>query len=160
MEIDIHEAAADLPRLAFDGKEVTLTVDGKQKARLGPPPVQGELLMTWNEDDLAPVLIHDRGRGPEVVGTRITIYTVWEYAKGGASPEQIAEWTTLTPRQAKAAMACRELHREEVGREYAKIMERINRGNPPWVEEICKRSREKFRRMVAEPRGNVQDRAS
>ena len=36
-------------------------------------------------------LIHDRGRGPEIVGTRITVYDVLEYLASGMTPAEIVE---------------------------------------------------------------------
>ena len=34
--------------------------------------------------------IIDRGRGPEIAGTRITVYTIWDYASTGDHHSSIA----------------------------------------------------------------------
>ena len=39
---------------------------------------------------MLPIEIHDRGRGPELKGTRITVYDIIPYRLKGRTPEQIA----------------------------------------------------------------------
>jgi uncharacterized protein (DUF433 family) len=79
--------------------------------------------------------IIDRGRGPEIAGTRITVYTILEYMRGGWRRDDIAFWLSLRKDQLAVAIRYIEEHEEEVTTEYEKIMERINRGNSPELQE-------------------------
>jgi len=80
-------------------------------------------------------MIHDRGRGPEIVGTRITVYTIMHYLEGGRdTPEQIAELLRITPEEMAAALEYIKQNKEAVTAEYHKIEERIARGNPPEIQ--------------------------
>jgi hypothetical protein len=36
-------------------------------------------------------VIHDRGRGPEIRGTRVTVYSILDYLTAGWPPPRIAE---------------------------------------------------------------------
>ena len=78
--------------------------------------------------------IIDRGRGPEIAGTRITVYTIWEYARLGHHHTYIAVILGLASSQVLAALEYIEQHKEEVLADYQKIMERIARGHPPEVQ--------------------------
>jgi uncharacterized protein (DUF433 family) len=78
--------------------------------------------------------IVDIGRNPRIAGTRITVYTIFEYVQAGWRPEDLAFSLGLTRDQVDAATCYIEENREEVTAEYAKIMERINRGNPPELQ--------------------------
>jgi uncharacterized protein (DUF433 family) len=92
--------------------------------------------------------ITDRGDGPKIAGTRITVYTILEYLEKGHSREWIAATLGLSSGQVQAAMDYINEHESEVRSEYAKIMERIRRGNSPSVEQRLQRAREKFKRMM------------
>jgi uncharacterized protein (DUF433 family) len=74
------------------------------------------------------------GRNPRIAGTRITVYAILEYVQDGWRPEDIAFWLNLTRNQVQAAIHYIEEHKEEVMAEYEKIMDRINRGNPPELQ--------------------------
>ena len=78
--------------------------------------------------------IVDIGRNPRIAGTRITVYTIFEYVQAGWRPEDVAFSLGLTRGQVDAATCYIEENREEVTTEYAKIMERINRGNSPELQ--------------------------
>ena len=93
--------------------------------------------------------IVDRGDGPKIEGTRITVYTVFEYLDEGYSREWIALTLGLSSRQVQAAIDYIAHHRDEVQADFDKIMERIRKGNPPEVQQRLELAREKFRRMVA-----------
>lgn len=97
-----------------------------------------------------PIEITDRGRGPEIAGTRVTVYLVWEFYRGGSSRDDIALAVGLSSRQVQAAIDYIDAHRDEVEREYAKIEARIKQGNPDWVEQRLKENREKLRQWKAE----------
>jgi hypothetical protein len=90
------------------------------------------------------IRIHDRGRGPELVGTRITAYDVYHYLERDRTPEYIAWALNISVRQVLALCKYIEEHKEEVLAVHRKIEERIAKGNPPEIEEKRKASRAKF----------------
>ena len=101
---------------------------------------------------MRPIEIHDRGRGPELKGTRITVYDVVYYHLHGHAPNDIAVILGISTPEVMALLAYFEEHREEVMAWHNKIEERNARGNPPEVEEKLKASREKFQALLAERR--------
>jgi len=92
------------------------------------------------------------GRGPEIAGTRITVYDVLEYHKSGLHRDMIADTLELSSGQVEAAIRYIEEHREEVMAAYEKNMERINRGNPPELQAKLDAGHERFLAMVREVR--------
>ena len=99
--------------------------------------------------------IHDRGRGPEIEGTRITVYDVMDYYLDGWPAGRIANWLAQTTPDIQAAIDYIEAHRPEVEAEYRKIVERAERGNPPEVQAIYEASRE----LVAAKKAEILRRA-
>jgi uncharacterized protein (DUF433 family) len=79
-------------------------------------------------------LIHDRGRGPEIKGTRITVYDILDYALECWPPERIAALFDLQTNQVEAAIEYIGEHKIELLTEYVKILERCQRGNPPELQ--------------------------
>ena len=98
---------------------------------------------------MKPIQIIDRGRGPEIAGTRVTVYLIWEFYRNGCPRDDIALAVGLSSRQVDAAINYIEGHREEVECEYAKIEARIQQGNPVWVEQRLQQNREKLRQWKA-----------
>jgi uncharacterized protein (DUF433 family) len=96
-------------------------------------------------------IIND-GRNPRIAGTRITIYTIWEYVRDGWRRDDIAFWLRLNKDQVEAAIRYIDQHKDEVLAEYEKIMERINRGNPPELQSKLDAGHERFQEMVRERR--------
>jgi uncharacterized protein (DUF433 family) len=96
--------------------------------------------------------IIDRGRGPEIAGTRITVYDILDYYDSGWHRDLIADQFDLSSRQVEVAIRYIEEHREEVMAVYQKIMERINRGNPPELQAKLDAGHERFQAMVKEMR--------
>lgn len=88
--------------------------------------------------------IVDRGDGPKIEGTRITVYAVFEYLELQRSREWIAALLGLSSRQVQAAIDYIAEHRAEVQAGYQNIANRIRSGNPPWVQERLREAREKF----------------
>ena len=78
--------------------------------------------------------IINRGRGPEIEGTRITVYDIMDYYKKGWHHTAIAGWLRLSSAQVLAAIQYIEEHKEDVEANYQKILERCARGNPPEVQ--------------------------
>jgi uncharacterized protein (DUF433 family) len=78
--------------------------------------------------------IIDRGRGPEVEGTRITVYDVLDYHKTGWHRDMIADTLSLSSQQVEVAIRYIEEHRDEVMEVYERILARDARGNPPELQ--------------------------
>jgi uncharacterized protein (DUF433 family) len=74
------------------------------------------------------------GRGPEIAGTRITVYDVIDYHNNGWHRDLIADTLELSSQQVEVAIRYIEEHRNEVMANYEKNMERIRRGNPPELQ--------------------------
>jgi uncharacterized protein (DUF433 family) len=100
------------------------------------------------EQNMAGII--DRGRGPEIAGTRITVYDVLEYWQDDWHPTAIAALFNLTSDQVRAATRYIEEHKEEVLTKQRKIRERMDRGNPPEVEAKRQASRAKLQSMLAQ----------
>jgi uncharacterized protein (DUF433 family) len=96
--------------------------------------------------------IHDRGRGPEIKGTRITVYAILDYLLLAWDANQIAVQFRLSTEQVRAAVDYINAHTLEVMRNYVKILERAERGNPPEVQAILDANHEKFLQMAAKVR--------
>ena len=73
------------------------------------------------------------GRGPEIAGTRITVYDVIEYYKAGRHRDMIAAILSLSSDQVEAAVRYIEEHRDEVMASYEKNMD-VLPGNPPELQ--------------------------
>lgn len=67
-------------------------------------------------------LIVEIPRGPSLVGTRITVYSVMDYIKGGRSRAYIRQIMNLTDEQLDAVYEYIEQHREQVEKDYARIL--------------------------------------
>ncbi len=101
--------------------------------------------------NIAEARIINRGRGPEIAGTRITEYDVMDYYKQGWHRGQIAGLFRLSSRDIQAAIDYIETHKEEVQREYQKILDRHhNYVYPPWVQEIVDECRGRTDRRLEE----------
>lgn len=95
-------------------------------------------------------LLHDRGRGPEIKGTRITVYDVLDYHKSGRPAEWIADLLRVTVPQVEAAVRYIESHRDEVMPAYEEMLERDRRGNPSHIEALLEKSHEKLLALKSE----------
>jgi uncharacterized protein (DUF433 family) len=96
--------------------------------------------------------ITDRGRGPEIAGTRITVYDVLDYHKHGWHRDRIASLFRISSRQVEAAIRYIEEHRDEVMADYREMLERDARGNPPELQAKLDAGHERFLAMVRERR--------
>ena len=96
--------------------------------------------------------IINRGRGPEIQGTRITVYDVWDYAKDNGHRDAIAATLRLSSAQVAAALEYINDHKDEVVAEYQEIRERERRGNPPELTAKLEMLHEKWHaRMAGRP---------
>ena len=65
--------------------------------------------------------IINRGRGPEIEGTRITVYDVLDYTRQGWHRDQIAALFRLSSRDIQAALEYIDQHHDEVMASYQRI---------------------------------------
>jgi uncharacterized protein (DUF433 family) len=98
--------------------------------------------------------IIDRGRGPEIAGTRITIYDIWDYARQNWHRDSIASTLRLSSAQVSAALEYIEQHKDEVLSEYDRMVERDRRGNPPELQAKLDAIHEKWQAKLAERSAN------
>jgi uncharacterized protein (DUF433 family) len=96
--------------------------------------------------------IIDRGRGPEIAGTRITVYDVLDYHKLGWHRDVIAVTLRLSSRQVEVAIRYIDEHRDEVMADYEEMLARDARGNPPELQAKLDAGHERFLAMVRERR--------
>jgi uncharacterized protein (DUF433 family) len=73
-------------------------------------------------------------RNPRIAGTRISVYLIFEFVQAGWRSSDIAFWFSVRKDEVEAAIQYIDEHKEAVAAEYAKIVERINRGNPPELQ--------------------------
>jgi uncharacterized protein (DUF433 family) len=83
------------------------------------------------------------GRGPTIAGTRISVYTILQYADWHHTA--LAALLNLSSDQVNVARKYIEQHREEVMAENEKILARVRRGNPPEIRAKLIISRAKLR---------------
>ncbi len=68
--------------------------------------------------------IINRGRGPEIEGTRITVYDVLDYARQGWHRDHIAALFRLSSRDIQAALDYIDQHQDDVMASYQRICDR------------------------------------
>src|SRR5687768_17512127 len=83
---------------------------------------------------MTPYQIIDRGRGPELAGTRFTVFDVLPYWKKGRHPAYIAAVCGLAVEQIETLIKYIEDHKDAVMAQNLEIEERIARGNPPEIQ--------------------------
>jgi len=93
------------------------------------------------------------GNGPTIEGTRVTVYRIYDYYQEGMHPLLIACKLRLSTPQVDAAIAYIESHRAEVEAEYAKIVERCRRGNPPEIRALLRKLQANFEERMQQRRG-------
>lgn len=95
--------------------------------------------------------IINRGRGPEIAGTRITVYDVLDYLQAGWRYDQIAGLFRRPPNDIEAAIQYIEDHKEEVMTTYQQILARHRHVQySPEVEAKLARNRQKVQAKLAE----------
>jgi uncharacterized protein (DUF433 family) len=89
----------------------------------------------WSNRMIQKAEIINRGRGPEIAGTRITVYNVLDFRKIGWHRDRIAGHFLLSSDQIQAAFDYIDAHRDEVEAEYNKMLEWVkNYKYPPDVQ--------------------------
>jgi uncharacterized protein (DUF433 family) len=94
--------------------------------------------------------IIDRGRGPEIAGSRITVYDVFAEIEAGATPSLLAGWYGLPVEAILGALTYIEEHKEEVRSRYEEIRERHARGNPSDLNPRIEATHAKFEALRAD----------
>jgi uncharacterized protein (DUF433 family) len=90
-------------------------------------------------------LLHDRGRGPEIRGTRITVYNLLpHFLDETATEAHICSLYDLTPEQVAAVRAHVLNNADSVLGEHLQIEARVAAGNPPEVIERAAQTRATF----------------
>ncbi|HVC95997.1 MAG TPA: DUF433 domain-containing protein [Pirellulales bacterium] len=92
----------------------------------------------------AQIMIIDRGRGPQLSTSRITVQDLVPYFQLGCTHEQILEvMPTLSEAEIQAVERYVEEHRDLVLEQDRQIRQRnAARKNPPHVEEILRQARQ------------------
>jgi uncharacterized protein (DUF433 family) len=102
--------------------------------------------------------ISDRGRGPEIEGTRITVYDVMDYLLEGWHYDQIAGLFRLLPDDIQTAIQYIEAHYAEVMADYKQILARHSQFQySPEVQVKLARSRQKLQAKLAEIQARHQN---
>ena len=91
----------------------------------------------------------DRGDGPKIAGTRITVYTVLDYLRAGRTRDWIAALLDLSSAQVQAAMDYIRDHDTQVNADYETIVARIAKGNSAQVEEQLRVNRAKVQARLS-----------
>ena len=95
------------------------------------------------------IRIIERGRGPEIEGTRVTVYRIMDFIVDPTPVPEIARQLALSEDEVRAALDYIEANRAEVEAEYERIVERANsRKNPDWVEATRARSWDELRQRI------------
>lgn len=94
--------------------------------------------------------IINRGRGPEIEGTRITVYDIFDYARQGWHRDRIAVLFRLSSRDIQAALDYIQQHQEEVATAYQKILDRQRHYQyPPEVQAKIAASQQRAQARLA-----------
>ena len=94
------------------------------------------------------VRIIDRGRGPELEGTRVTVYCLMDHVRAGDPPSRIAEELDLSEEHVRAGLEYIDAHRDEVEARYEAILNRLSQPNPEWVEAGAAKTWDELRRRI------------
>lgn len=104
---------------------------------------------------MLPIEIHDRGRGPELKGTRITVYDIVPYRLAGMTPAEIAGvfvQPTITPAHIAALFDYMDANRDAVMARHWEIEARNAAGNPPEIEAMVARTVARREQLLKELR--------
>jgi uncharacterized protein (DUF433 family) len=92
--------------------------------------------------------IMNRGRGPEIEGTRITIYRIMDFVRDNCSMTTIADELALSEAQVQAALDYIAAHRAEVEAEYDHLLLRLQQANPPHIQAGRAKSPEELKQRI------------
>ncbi len=103
--------------------------------------------------------IINRGRGPEIEGTRITVYRIMDFVRDDCSVTTIAEELELSEAQVHAALDYIVDNRSAVESEYDHLLLRLQQTNPPHIQAGRAQSLEELKRRVQARRRKDTDHA-
>ena len=92
--------------------------------------------------------IINRGRGPEIEGTRITIYRIMDFVRDNCSMTTIADELDLSEAQVHAALDYIATNRSEVEAEYDQLLQRLQQANPPHIQAGRAQSLDELKRRI------------
>lgn len=92
---------------------------------------------------MAAVII-DRGRGPEIAGTRITVFNILDYLQDGCHHSEIAATFRISSDEVKAAISYIEANKTTVMDDYAQILARSVHKDSDEIAAKGKKSRQKL----------------
>ena len=96
---------------------------------------------------MAPRII-DRGRGPEIEGTRVTVYRIMDFICEGSPTDGICQELDLTADQVRVGLEYIEAHRSEVEAEYEKILDRVHGPNAARAEAGRARNAQELKQRI------------
>src|SRR5262249_5310998 len=91
----------------------------------------------------------DRGDGPKIAGTRITVYTVLDYLRAGRTRDWIAALLNLSSAQVQTAVHYIRAHDTKVNPEYEATGVRTAQGTSAQFEEQLRATREKVQARLS-----------
>ena len=94
--------------------------------------------------------IVDRGRGPEIAGTRITVYDIMDYLQAGWHHTHIAVTLRLSSDEVLTAMRYIEQHTDAVMAGYQRILDRDAAGNPPELRAKLEATHARVQEMLGQ----------
>jgi uncharacterized protein (DUF433 family) len=92
--------------------------------------------------------IINRGRGPEIEGTRVTIYRIMDFVRDNCSMTTIAEELDLSEAQVHAALDYIATNRSEVEAAYDQLLQRLQQANPPHIQAGRAQSLDELKRRI------------
>jgi uncharacterized protein (DUF433 family) len=98
--------------------------------------------------------IIDRGRGPEIEGTRITVYRIMDFVRDHCSMTTIADELDLSEVQVQAALDYIAANRPDVETKYDQLLLRVQQANPPHIQAGRAQSLDELKRRIHAHRPN------
>ena len=92
--------------------------------------------------------IINRGRGPEIEGTRITIYRIMDFVRDNCSMTTIANELDLSEAQVHAALDYIAANRSAVEAAYDQLLLRLQQANPPHIQAGRAQSLDELKRRI------------
>ena len=103
--------------------------------------------------------IINRGRGPEIEGTRITVYRIMDFVRDDCSVTTIADELELSEAQVHAALDYIAANRSAVEAQYDQLLLRLQQANPSHIQASRAQSLDELKRRVQARRRKDIDRA-
>src|SRR5688572_23811392 len=98
--------------------------------------------------------IINRGRGPEIEGTRITVYRIMDFVRDHCSMTTIADELDLSEVQVQAALDYIAANRPDVETKYDQLLLRVQQANPPHIQAGRAQSLDELKRRIHAHRPN------